>query len=651
MSKKMWASLFGAVLAVSSASISSATTWQKVGESASFTEDTAQFTDLNRLRKSNMLIDPAGNVYVSMHNNERGAIVIWRTDGTKLEIDLESKGFRGPVTRMLIAGDGLVYAAQNWGEINWMFARDWPNRILQIHPNGDVFSIYCPDRNNDGNCDIGDRDRIMDIEVNPDDGNLYWVMDATESSYWRYHFFWRYNVAEQVVEESPTAPQNEGQLDNLRMRSLYYVGDGNFATVWRTYNQPGVDVKVMKWERVREPRTRTVAVNGRRVTGFRNWITDGAYDHVNRAIWVGARGESNSNVTIKINGATTGASFFEPWPETGEIPGIQGYNAWHTNGNAADSSGVANGGQYWHNTIAINPADGSAWMSYGHQATYTGKDSGHVMVRGKEVWDYYDQGKPEEGAWVMALGFHGGKAYAAVCNQITGQWSLYSTTDTAPNVPTLSAGKLKDSVALGIQVKTDDTVATLSYPNSYGFLYIEQEDRSSAIRIEPQDTSLFVNAGDRISFQGALTLRNKAEAVLAGATVQGQESGSPIQPLYMNTKVLGGSKQGFQPAVFPGVGLNNVGMLVTVVGKLTEYDADATGLFFRVDDGSVLYPMGASMATGVKVRGIPMTAAVGSAWVKATGVVTVETETVGSTATLVPVILLPDGEFGEQVAP
>ena len=645
MTKRLWATLLGAALVASNASVSLAATWQKVGDSASFTENTAAMRDSNRLRLSSMAVDGDGNVYVSVHNNERGAVIIWKPDNTKIEIDLESKGLKGVVTRLVVGGDGLVYGAQNWGEINWMFARDWPNRILQIHPDGNVYSIYCPDKDNNGICDMGDQDRIMDIAVNTDDGNVYWVMDGRNSAHWRWNFFWRFNVAEQVVEPAPINGANNGWLSDLRMRSLHYVGDDNFLVHRSTGS--GLEVSVMRWNT-----NRRLAENHLFNPSWRNWPTAGAYDHGTRKMWSGARGISISNVTMKANGRTSGNSFFGAWPAQDPVPGLESWDAWHTNGNDAFATGITNGPAiYWVNTIAVNPADGSAWMAYGHNPGYTGNDIGRVMVRGKDVWDYYDMGMPEPDAWVMALEFSGSQAYAAVVNMVTGKWSLYTTYDVTPEVPTLSAGAIKQGAAIGLQMKTGDTVATMAYPNSYGFLYVEEADRSSGIRIEPMDESLFVNVGDTISFQGVLAVRNKAEAVLAGATVQGQQPGNPLNPLYMNNKELGGIKAGYQPAVLPGIGVNNIGLYVTVMGKLTEYSADATGLFFRLDDGSTIANLGAATVKGVKVRGIPMSGDVGNSWLKASGILAVEVERVNNQDVLVPVILLPDGAFGEQVAP
>lgn len=60
-------------------------------------------------------------------------------------------------------------------------------------------------------------------------GNVYWIMNGA-SSYWKYHFLWRYNVVTGEVEEAPrTAGTNEGMSEIHRMFGLEYVGNDYFA--------------------------------------------------------------------------------------------------------------------------------------------------------------------------------------------------------------------------------------------------------------------------------------------------------------------------------------------------------------------------------------------------------------------------------------
>jgi hypothetical protein len=83
------------------------------------------------------------------------------------------------------------------------------------------------------------------------------------------------------------------------------------------------------------------------------------------------------------------------------------------------------------------------------------------------------------------------------------------------------------------------------------------------------------------------------------ATIQ-EDSEESVRPVFMTLRSLGGESQGLQEGVTGGSGLNNIGMLVRVFGRVTDRDASADSPWFELDDGSgvsvkVIVPPGESV--------------------------------------------------------
>lgn len=106
-------------------------------------------------------------------------------------------------------------------------------------------------------------------------------------------------------------------------------------------------------------------------------------------------------------------------------------------------------------------------------------------------------------------------------------------------------------------------------------LYVQEEDRSSGIRVRTSD---LVSVGDRVDVTGILSTSG-SERFLDKASVYLKSHGSRPRPLGMPARNIG------------GVGLDNSGLLVKVFGRA---GLGGTGWFY-VNDGSVQSP-------GLRVR-------------------------------------------------
>lgn len=760
-----------------------AVTWTKLGTSGfTYANPTApgQMQNWQRIRFNSIAFDGQGNIYATAcngnNNGVSGGLTIFRPNGTKIaDVDLNALGYPGAVTKLVTGGDGVVYALQNWLEINWSFAQN-VNRILAILPNGSVVKVWDAGAQSDAN-------RITGMTVG-DDGNIYWTMNGADS-YWKYHFFWRYDVASADVTDLLPGV-NYGWSETSRMFNLEFLGASD-----DTYNFGVLYPASPTWTLTKLSATlgRSGITTGSCNPGWgRDWITATAYDPVNDILWVGGRGTgsgpwtwtagtgasqsvANGELTVVKGTSTTGASAYyelaNSLPETGTVfsiasrfkissyadgysgtilsiaaPGnepwgrvaVSGSNyvlrdtagtlatlgpvtpgqyntvyvvvdcttnkiecwwngvkkydgpaavetyyawtrahfgaacrdyeinyngsativfdwlavdsaritpgdamptklgyylncsalpttyggtnimsywqgsydvgffepgwcfAWHTNGNDPYATNVSNGGAYWVQTIACNPADGEAWMAWNGEAGYSYDPMGVVWSRqavngGVSALGY--EGQPEPGAQVVALGFNGGKAYAVTCNMSTGVYNVYYRT---PGATAVSVSQAKESYS-GTLVKTN-APKLVTYPGPSGmadYFYIEEEDRSSGIKVVPPPYSTVPKVGERAMVEGRVGVQNGEAVIFATSVVASSAGTDKIEPLAMTVSSVGGLKHGVQPATLSGgssdygfpMTLNTTGLLIRVAGKLVKTGVPGE---YWVDDGSP-YPL------------------------------------------------------------
>ena len=147
---------------------------------------------------------------------------------------------------------------------------------------------------------------------------------------------------------------------------------------------------------------------------------------------------------------------------------------------------------------------------------------------------------------------------------------------------TISQAKLQ---ADGVVVRINGAIVTASFAD---FFYIEADNRSSGIRINKTVHGLTVGA--RVNVVGTMQTSPDGERYVDAIRVDGAGTGS-LRPLWLVGRMLGGANWNYVPAtgagqmgVRGGVGLNNMGLFVKIVGYVTCQTSD----YIYVDDGSAL---------------------------------------------------------------
>ena len=168
-------------------------------------------------------------------------------------------------------------------------------------------------------------------------------------------------------------------------------------------------------------------------------------------------------------------------------------------------------------------------------------------------------------------------------------------------VPTVSISEAK-ALTDGSVIRLAGKVVTCTAP---GFTYVEEPNRRAGIRVTSTQ-GLYPSA--LVDITGVMSTLD-GERVLGAETTATLGVGAEIGPYALKMGALGGAAFGRQDAVMeyrwikesggtellPAFGLNNIGLLVRVWGKVTAAGAD----WFYIDDGSACND--GSGNTGVKV--------------------------------------------------
>lgn len=149
--------------------------------------------------------------------------------------------------------------------------------------------------------------------------------------------------------------------------------------------------------------------------------------------------------------------------------------------------------------------------------------------------------------------------------------------------PSISAAKaLRD----GTYVSIGGRIATTSEGDFSGFFYIEEEDRSSGIRVAVSGAVSGLLQGSVVNVIGTLGTTAEGERCLTGPVVIIVGTHTPLMPLGMPNRSVGGGDWGAPPlgqyGVSDGAGVNNVGLLIETWGRVTEV---GTG-YMLITDGS-----------------------------------------------------------------
>ncbi|MDO8684503.1 MAG: hypothetical protein Q7N50_13595 [Armatimonadota bacterium] len=157
--------------------------------------------------------------------------------------------------------------------------------------------------------------------------------------------------------------------------------------------------------------------------------------------------------------------------------------------------------------------------------------------------------------------------------------------------PVVSIGEAKKYHNIGDEVQFTGKVVTY-FDGYYG--YIQEENRFAGIRIV-YGSGEWPNIGDRVSAIGTLDVLD-SEALLVNANIFDRITpGNDARPICAAARSIGGLEFGIQPAIptpepayCPAYGLNNVGLLARVTGKVGAcVSDDSAGYYwFTIDDGS-----------------------------------------------------------------
>ena len=122
-----------------------------------------------------------------------------------------------------------------------------------------------------------------------------------------------------------------------------------------------------------------------------------------------------------------------------------------------------------------------------------------------------------------------------------------------------------------------------------GFFYLEEDNRSSGVRVEKQAHGL--TAGMRADVAGTINTKTGKERYIAASSAV-QNGNGTVVPLSVSNKYIGGDDWFYNPTTGAGQrgasgtsGLNNVGLLVKIWGRFDQMDPTT----FTVDDGSGMY--------------------------------------------------------------
>ena len=148
----------------------------------------------------------------------------------------------------------------------------------------------------------------------------------------------------------------------------------------------------------------------------------------------------------------------------------------------------------------------------------------------------------------------------------------------APVTP-LPIGQIKANGAHQ-QVSINSAVVTAVFPN---YFYVEDPLRSGGIMVLQASSGLTV--GQEVSVTGVTGINSNDEMYIGNPVITQGVSGS-VKPIGLSGKNVGGAALGGQVGVANGVGLNNIGMLVTVWGAYTYPSSYIDDSDFTISDGS-----------------------------------------------------------------
>ncbi|MFQ3548602.1 MAG: hypothetical protein SNJ70_02480 [Armatimonadota bacterium] len=605
-----------------SLSASSFAQWTKIGDGANAIQYLSGLSDRSRSPNNDMVVDSSGRIFVTTNNcqfeNDKGYVTIFTPSGssyTRYDIDLQNcrktdgsttqtgQNVQGSITRLVLGKDAddnvCVYGVQNWVENQWNYNPGHNWRIIQIRPDptssGDwavyVVKEYTGIVWNTAN-------KIETIASHPA-GGVVWTMNGADNA-WKNQWAWKYdpesgNITRISTDNAPTSSWGIGH----KVYGIEYVENNQWAVFYsyeNSNNQYGLTA-------FKEATARAGAVNGTNPTtstyfGIGRPSAPLGYDSVNKKLWYGGRGQGYGSPTVWHNmiltwtGDPANGGLFTP---TFEDPkqGVVSQKGGHL---FPKRTGDDYGGPIWVSALAANSNDGSGWYGVSGESTYTYSfplDRVYVKFEIPYVNDMAinDAGIPQAGARILALNIKGDTAYALVADPTTGVYSVYKRSAIVSQYGnTASLADVKKGTKYFTYFMANPKVVTYTgYDDDLGqyadFTYVQDQNRVAGIKLaySAGDYPGGLAVGDLVTFFGTLNVVD-GEAMLVGIGQMNKSGTTVPKPLGMNVKAVGGNQFGAQPATNPAYGLTNVGLFVTVAGKVVSPDA-ANKKFF-IDDGS-----------------------------------------------------------------
>jgi|GEM_PF-3385721 len=234
-----------------------------------------------------------------------------------------------------------------------------------------------------------------------------------------------------------------------------------------------------------------------------------------------------------------------------------------------------NGGEIWNGYVAMFDSFGT-WAGIYYFNQGVGSGTGGVTLSTPIDWS-----KPHK-IRIVAIGAHH-QLYidgVLVQDKIDGQkviggyvgltrWASgvvydnFTLTGGGKIAPQAVAGiNAAKAAANGTAVSFGGQIVTAVFDKSF---YIEEFDRTSGIMVSSPAT---VNVGDMVTALVGRTGQANGEKYIVATSVSTATTTDKVTPLGMSNRSLGGSSNSVQPGITDATGMNNIGLLVKVYGKV-----------------------------------------------------------------------------------
>lgn len=171
----------------------------------------------------------------------------------------------------------------------------------------------------------------------------------------------------------------------------------------------------------------------------------------------------------------------------------------------------------------------------------------------------------------------------SVSGMVCAGGNFFATTQTLPSLGLAKSRSDAEPVAI------EGLVVTAGAPRYNDFFYVESTNRASGIRVAKEQHGL--QAGEKVNISGTLSTLQSGERAIIDPVISPAGIGS-LSPLGITGSRLGGGDWQFNPLTGAGqigvsgsCGLNNIGLLVTIWGRVSSESAISPGYFY-VDDGA-----------------------------------------------------------------